>query len=300
MKGDASRLLARAEARWGQVAHEMPHLGRALGLQRRTLGAQFPLLSSAVAVISAWPLPAESEILARLASGRPVVLGDVPAVPRDLVMPAATDLARAIAAETGMAAAARVADALAGGVVDAVRLLALVHQRDLAAVRTLASAHRLVLDVVWLTGEIIAGPFAHLQQRLALREDDGAGPVREALAGWVTGRCPACGSPPALAEVFAGERLARCGFCGCAWRPRPDRCVHCAAGPPDFATVVPDRTRPGRRLEVCRGCGGYLKTLDVAQPAPFPLTAIEDLASSDLDAAAAHHGFSRSPGPGRH
>jgi hypothetical protein len=215
-------------------------------------------------------------------------------------MPAAIDLARAIAAETGMAAASRVADALAGGVVDAARLLALVHQRDLAGARALASSHGLVLDVVWLTGEIVAAPFAHLQQRTALREDDGAGPVREALAGWGAGRCPACGSPPALAEVFAGERLARCGFCGCAWRPRPDRCVYCASSTPAFSTVVPDRTRPGRRLELCRGCGGYLKTLDVAQPTPFPLTAIEDLASSDLDAAAAHHGFSRSPRPARH
>ena len=62
-----------------------------------------------------------------------------------------------------------------------------------------------------------------------------------------------------------------------------------------FTTVVPNRQLPGRRVELCRACGGFLKTLDVELVTPFPLVAIEDLASSDLDQAALHHGFKRLP-----
>ena len=41
--------------------------------------------------------------------------------------------------------------------------------------------------------------------------------------------------------------------------------------------------------------GGFLETLDVELVTPFPLLAIGDLASSDLDQAALHHGFKRIP-----
>ena len=41
-----------------------------------------------------------------------------------------------------------------------------------------------------------------------------------------------------------------------------------------------------RRVEVCGTCSGYLKTVDVAELSPFPLLAIADLETMDLDMAA--------------
>jgi hypothetical protein len=60
-----------------------------------------------------------------------------------------------------------------------------------------------------------------------------------------------------------------------------DPCAFCTEQGEHFTTVVPDRQQPGRRVELCRACGGFLKTLDVELATPFPLVAIEDLASAD-------------------
>ena len=149
--------------------------------------------------------------------------------------------------------------------------------------------------MLWLLGDLVVAPIVHLQQRAALRDGEPDSPVREALERWDQGYCPACGSWPALAEFFFGERLLRCAFCACTWRPGRGPVRLLPREGRHFTTVVPDRQQPGRRIELCRACGGFLKTLDVELVTPFPLVAIEDLASSDLDQAALHHGFKRLP-----
>ena len=57
--------------------------------------------------------------------------------------------------------------------------------------------------------------------------------------------------------------------------------------------AVKNEERKDRRVEVCKGCGNYLKTVDVAEFSPFPLLAIADLETMDLDMAAMEHGFTR-------
>ena len=47
------------------------------------------------------------------------------------------------------------------------------------------------------------------------------------------------------------------------------------------------------RVELCSGCGAYLKWLDLPEPTPFELLAVEDLASTSLDILAAQRGFGR-------
>jgi FdhE protein len=296
LDADISQRRRRAEARWATLAASGPHLARAIGLQRRTIGAQLDLLSQLGPVLESSPPPPETTVLHRLADGLPVLRAGIGPLPVDLLTPVMTDLARAITAESGYAAAHRVAGVLAAGEVDAARLLALIYQRDQDAVGQLAREHALVLDILWLVGDLVLGPVVHLQQIAALREREPDSPVREALERWDQGFCPACGSWPALAEFFFGERLLRCAFCACAWRV-PDRCTFCNTRDERFATLVPDRARPGRRLELCRVCGGFMKTLDVESITPFPLVSIEDLGSSDLDQAALHHGFRRLPLP---
>jgi FdhE protein len=58
-------------------------------------------------------------------------------------------------------------------------------------------------------------------------------------------------------------------------------------------TTAPDLERPARRVEVCGTCSGYLKTVDVPEPTPFPLVAIADLETMDLDVAAMENGYRR-------
>jgi len=293
LDADLEHRRGRAEARWTGLVASAPHLGRAVALQRRTVGTQLDLLWAVAPLVAEAAIPAETAVLSRLADGLPVLRAELAPLPVDVLTPVAVDLGAAIAAASGYAAARRAAESLASGEVDPARLMALVYQRDQDGVRQLASEHAINVDMLWLLGDLVVAPIAHLQQRSALRESEPDSPVREALERWDHGYCPACGSWPSLAEFFFGERLLRCAFCACTWRPRVDQCVYCRTDDQRFATIVPDRHQPGRRLELCKACGGFLKTLDAEVITPFPLVAIEDLASADLDQAALHHGFKR-------
>ena len=92
---------------------------------------------------------------------------------------------------------------------DAAALLAHVYQRDQQAVRQMALEHHLVVDLLWLVGDLVAAPVVYLEQVAALREGSPDSPVREAIERWEQGYCPACGSWPALAEVSTAS-----GCCG--------------------------------------------------------------------------------------
>ena len=48
-----------------------------------------------------------------------------------------------------------------------------------------------------------------------------------------------------------------------------------------------------RRLQLCGVCGGYVKVMATAAPIQFPLVAIEDLASMDLDMVAIERRYMR-------
>jgi FdhE protein len=188
-------------------------------------------------------------------------------------------------------AARRIARALADGSLDLASACAASLARDEAAGRAMASESGLNLQVLWMAADLVTAPIANAIQQTLLA--DGGDDVREAIARWNRGTCPACGSWPALAEFFFGERLHRCAYCAAAWRIESRGCTYCGEGGEHFRAIPVDRSRPGKRLEVCRRCGGYLKTIDVASPAPFPLLAIEDFATADLDRAAIAHGFRR-------
>jgi hypothetical protein len=83
----------------------------------------------------------------------------------------------------------------------------------------MAADPHVVVDLLWLVGDLVAAPVVYMQQVAALREGVPDSPVRDALERWDQGYCPACGSWPALAEFFFGERLLRCAFCAATWRP---------------------------------------------------------------------------------
>lgn len=294
----SSPLLALAEGRWARIRAEQPSLSPALDLQRALLSRQIALLAPAFDRVSRGA-PAPDELVNALAAGTPAsarLWGEaangyldetfLQAFPAFLVDLGAT---------AGRAAAARIDRAVTSAALDLPALLRAALQRDQDAGRALAAAHGVNLPVLWFAAELTTAPLAHAWQARVLGITPPDDRLREAVETWDRGSCPACGSWPSLAEFFHGQRLNRCAYCAATWPLASDRCTYCATRDDRFRTVVADRLRPGRRLELCRACGGYLKTLDVCQPSPFPLVAVEDLASNDLDRAALHHGYRRTP-----
>ena len=73
------------------------------------------------------------------------------------------------------------------------------------------------------------------------------------------------------------------------------RCVYCGNGDGRFVAAAPDMAHQDRRLELCGACGSYTKTIAMRSLTPFPLMAIEDLATLDLDQAAMGREYSRPP-----
>src|SRR5438477_111700 len=98
---------------------------------------------------------------------------------------------------------------------------------------------------------------------------------------------------PTLAEVAHSDRVLRCSFCALAWAPNEYGCVYCHEHGEKFVTAAPNEDRKDRRLEICGACGSYLKTIDVLALTPFPLLAISDLETMDLDMAAMERGYGR-------
>ena len=77
------------------------------------------------------------------------------------------------------------------------------------------------------------------------------------------------------------------------WALTRRQCVYCANGDDRFLVAAPDVDRPGRRVELCGACGCYTKAVDAPSLTPFPLIAIEDLATMDLDEGAMARGYHR-------
>ena len=94
---------------------------------------------------------------------------------------------------------------------------------------------------------------------------------------------------------MSGHRTLRCSFCSNAWELTTYACIYCEEQGAPFVTAAPNEDRKDRRVEVCTTCGGYLKTIDTAEVSPFPLIAIADMETMDLDVAAMEHHYGRPP-----
>ena len=288
---DDERLLEEAERRWAALAGRRPELREAISLQRRLVERGLAL----AAAIADLQLPALAGAAGKLQDKRPVlsgadiILDGAPFKP--FVVAFSDDLAHGGAGRP----AERVRNALERGEIDVGSLLTASLRRLQTAIRMKANQVGVSPDVLWLVAELGAAPLAHRLQRAHLYD----APAREAgllaaLDAWDEGRCPACGSWPALAEELADVRHLRCSFCGAAWQPAIRRCIYCSdAGDAFLVAALSPGDKPSRRVELCRTCGGYLKSVRAAAPTPFALLPVADLESSDLDAAAVERGYIR-------
>jgi len=87
--------------------------------------------------------------------------------------------------------------------------------------------------------------------------------------------------------------VLRCSYCASDWALRSHSCAYCRNDGEDFVSAAPDVNAPQQRVELCGRCSGYTKVIDVRQPTPFPLLAIEDLATLHLDQGAMDRGYRR-------
>jgi FdhE protein len=288
----ASRL-AVATGRWDAILASRPDLEPAIVLQKRLLGIVLELAEA----IEQRPMPRLSlpprYIAAKLSRGTPALTAEPIPMPVGLLKPGLLGLCDALSQGGAGEAADHIHRLIQDGHIDAGSMLTASATRDQNAIRTGALHRGVSPDLLWLVAELAASPFIHALQRTVFCGEDET--LRGALAEWNFGYCAACASWPALAEVVAGHRILRCSFCALAWELTTYSCVYCGEESEPFVTAAPDSERKDRRIEVCGSCAGYLKTVDVPALSPFPLLAISDLETMDLDVAAMEHGYSRPP-----
>ena len=286
--------LDEAEPQWAGLAARHPDLRPSIDLQRRLLGEVLDGLARLDPARTAAVAPTPAAAAAYLRDGVPALRGGPIAVPVEVLAPGLDRCCRHLAEGGAGAVAEHLLETFEAGRLSRASLLEASFTRNDRAIALGASQMGLSPDLVWLVAELATAPFAYaLQSTLfAAGETTAVGP---ALRAWNRGHCPACGSWPALIEQVGGHRFLRCSFCAAAWELQSRRCPYCDGAGPDCPAIVADAARPPQHLEGCPACGGYTKVLDAEAPAPFPLVAVEDLASVDLDRDAADRGYRRPP-----
>ena len=285
--------MAAAASRWAAILAAKPELAPAVALQQQLIALVVDLTETVEhARLPRLSLPPRY-LAAKLTRGIPAFATEPIPLPVATMAPAllalCDDLARGGAGET----AEHIRSAIAESRMDAGSLLTASFNRDQEAIRSGATHRGLSADLVWLVAELAVSPYAHVLQRVLLTPADAT--LTAALDNWSHGYCPACGSWPALAEIHESHRVLRCSFCAHAWELKTFACVYCGAGGDRFVTFAGNTSRPDRRVEICGGCGSYLKTVDVDDLSPFPLLAVADLETMDLDMMAMEKGYRRPP-----
>jgi FdhE protein len=287
--------LALAAARWTAILEAQPDLAPAVALQRRLIG----LVVDLAEVIEHGRLPKLSlppkYLAAKLARGVPVLAGEPIPLPVAALRPTLLRLCDELSRGGAGAAGDHIRAAIVETRLDAGSLLTASLARDHKVIRAGGERLGLSADLLWLVAELAVSPFAHALQRTWLDASALEGTLATAMTGWTQGYCPSCGSWPALAEIARGHRVLRCSFCALAWEVPPATCVYCGKGGESFVTAAPVAEPHGRHIEICSACAGYLKTVETEELLPFPLVAIADMETLELDVMALERGASRPP-----
>jgi FdhE protein len=110
--------------------------------------------------------------------------------------------------------------------------------------------------------------------------------------GWDQGYCPLCGSEPNMACFEkTGKRHLHCGLCGEEWPYPRLNCPFCRNEEQSELGYFSSEQEEGFRVDFCRKCKRYIKTVDqkaFEQPAPME---VEYMATLHLDILAHEQGF---------
>jgi FdhE protein len=109
--------------------------------------------------------------------------------------------------------------------------------------------------------------------------------------------CPRCGWPPQVSKLqdepgAEGNRRLVCAFCATDWMFPRSVCVACGVSGDDGLEFHVDEGLSHVRVESCRSCRSYLKSVDLrAVGLAEPL--VDDLATPELDLWATDQGFEK-------
>jgi len=111
---------------------------------------------------------------------------------------------------------------------------------------------------------------------------------------WLRGYCPACGSPPAMAQLVGIDsgrlRLLSCGGCSMRWRYRRTGCPFCQTADDHRLSALAVEGEKYLRIDYCQSCRAYLKTYNGEGSEPLFLA---DWTSLHLDVIARDRGLKR-------
>ena len=289
---EATACLALGEARWTAMTAATPSMAPAVALQRALLAAVLRQRGALDDTPSRRLSLPGGYLAAKLASGTPALAHEPVPAPVAALRQTAVTLCEAVAAAGGGDGATAILSAMQEDRLDMGAALTLALHREQSALRTMASQLSLSHDLLWLIVDLAVSPFA-AQLRLRLLDGEVAPRLALALSHWTRGYCPLCGSWPALAELVNGQQVHRCALCAAAWT-RPDgACSYCETPLP---VPTADPALPIREARTCEHCHGYLKRITTAACLPFPLVAIADLDTMDLDLDAMQRRYTR-PAP---
>lgn len=108
--------------------------------------------------------------------------------------------------------------------------------------------------------------------------------------------CPVCGRFVSMAFLLpdGGKRMLWCAACGSTWAAERLACPACGTADQGALGYLSIEGDSARRIDTCRACGGYLKTVDLRERGltwTLARADLELLRSADLDLLAAREGF---------
>jgi|SRR5580704_2235234 FdhE protein len=111
---------------------------------------------------------------------------------------------------------------------------------------------------------------------------------------WLRSYCPACGSPPTMAQLVGIDpgrlRLLSCGCCSMRWRYRRTGCPFCETADDHRLSALAIEGEKFLRIDYCQSCRAYLKTYNGEGSEPLFLA---DWTSLHLDVIARDRGLKR-------
>lgn len=110
---------------------------------------------------------------------------------------------------------------------------------------------------------------------------------------WRHGKCPICGSDPAIARLSVddGQRILACSLCHTEWAFDRLRCPFCESGEQPFLRYFTVNDDKAHRVDCCNKCRRYLKVVDErisGRPASLP---VENIVTDQLDVLAREQGY---------
>ncbi|WP_022661512.1 formate dehydrogenase accessory protein FdhE [Paucidesulfovibrio longus] len=112
---------------------------------------------------------------------------------------------------------------------------------------------------------------------------------------WNQPACPICGEMPLISTLRQKEgfRHVTCSFCRHEYRVRRLACPVCNEDDQTKLTFFTVKEEPGFRVDVCKTCKHYVKTIDFRELDRAPLPEFDDLDSMALDFVALDQGYTR-------